>query len=162
MKKIDLTILKGAIFSDDGKYRYTLWRVWNPLKDMLLYIGLNPSTANGLSNDPTVTRNIRRAYDNGFGGLFHGNLHGLISSNPSILLTDPVPVGELNDYYLKQMIEISKCQLCGWGSFGPVKKRAPIVLAMCKEPYCLGFNKDGQPKHPLYVSYDVPMIKITN
>ena len=57
------------------------------------------------------------------------------------------------------MIAISTKHLCGWGSFKPVKQRASTVLNMLKEPYCLGVNRDGQPKHPLYVGYDVPMVK---
>jgi len=159
MYKLDLTQSTGAIFSDDGKYRYALWRIWNINYPPLLAIGLNPSMAGETRNDPTVTRNMVRADRNDFGGLLQANLYGYISTNPDALLGDGDFIGEYTDYYLKQMIALSGRQLCGWGSFKPVTKRTPVVLAMIKEPYCLGINKDGQPKHPLYISYNVPMIK---
>ena len=158
MKDIDLNNLKGAIFSDDRKYRYALWRVWNLSRPILLQIGLNPSVANEIKDDPTITRGIVRADRNGFGGFIMANLYAFISTKPEALLGDDDFVGEFTDYYLKQMIELSERQLCGWGSFKPVAKRASIILSMLKDPYCLGSNVDGQPKHPLYVGYNVPMM----
>jgi hypothetical protein len=124
-----------------------------------MVICLNPSKASEIMSDPTVTRNMRRASNEGFGGLLMANLYAFVSTDPKALLNNGDSVGELTDYYLKQMIELSERQLCGWGSFKPVSHRAPIVLAMIKEPYCLGINADGQPKHPLYIGYDKPMVK---
>jgi len=159
MREIDLNILKSAIFSDDGKYRYALWRVWNINRPMLMQIGLNPSKAGAEINDPTVTRNMIRSYNCGYGGLFQANLYAYVSTVPEVLLGDGDFIGEFTDDYMRRMISMSSRQLCGWGSFPPVAKRAATVLAMLKEPYCLGINKDGQPKHPLYISYDSPMVR---
>jgi len=159
MKDIDLSIPKGAIFSDDREYRYALWRVWSTTKPMLMTIGLNPSVAGELKDDPTITRLTSRAYKTGYGGLLMSNLYAFVSTNPDRLLNNGNAVGELTDYYIKEMVKLSEVQLCGWGSFKPVVKRAPVVLAMLTEPYCLGVNTDGQPKHPLYISYDTPMVK---
>jgi len=159
MRKLELNIPKGAIFSDDRKYRYSLWRIWSPNKPLLMTIGLNPSVASEISDDPTITRLQSRAYKAGYGGLLMANLYAYISTNPYALLKGGDFIGEYTDYYLRQMIEMSDKQLCGWGSFNPVKYRASIILRMIKEPYCLGVNADGQPKHPLYVGYDMPMIK---
>lgn len=156
---LDLSNPKGAIFSEDGHFRYALWRVWSGIRPLLLLIGLNPSKAGAIRNDPTITRAIIRADKTGYGGLLMANLYGYVSTDPNALLADGDRIGELTDYYLGQMIAMSERQLCGWGSFAPVVKRAPIVLGMIKEPYCLGINADGQPKHPLYVGYDVPMIR---
>lgn len=158
MTVIDLNILSGAIFSDDRKYRYALWRVWNRNLSILMQVGLNPSTANEITGDPTITRSIHRAYILGFGAFLMANLYAYVSTNPNVLLKQGDFIGELNDYYIKQMVEMSERQLCGWGSFKPVSNRAPIVLPMLKNPYCLGINADGQPTHPLYVGYDVSMM----
>ena len=165
MKEIDLTIPQGAIFSDDGKYRYALWRVWSQARPILMCIGLNPSKAGAIISDPTVTRGCIRADREGFGGFFMGNLYGLVSTDPRELLTNGLfgwAVGELTDYYLRQMISLSAKHLCAWGSFKPVTYRAPMVLKMISEPYCLGVNSDGQPKHPLYVGYNVAMSRYNN
>ena len=160
--EIDLSVATGAIFSEDRKYRYALWRVWNPKLDLLLQIGLNPSKAAELRNDPTITRGIVRANRNRFGGFLMGNIYAYVSTDPNALLQKGDFIGELNDYYLRKMLELSNGKaLCGWGSFKPVSLRAPQVLKMIREPYCLGINADGQPKHPLYVGYDVPMTKYT-
>lgn len=160
MKQIDLTIPKGAIFSDDRKYRYALWRIWSNNRPLLMLIGLNPSKANEFINDPTITRGIVRADKNRFGGLLMGNLYAFVSTDPNELLKNSDFVGEFTDYYLQKMLELSNSKaLCGWGSFKPVTLRAPIVLSFIKEPYCLGVNADGQPKHPLYVSYNTPMVR---
>ena len=162
MKKyqiIDLSILKGAIFSDDRKYRYALWRVWNINRPILLQIGLNPSKAGEIISDPTITRGVVRADKEGFGGFLMANLYAYVSTNPDALLKNGDFIGEHTDYYLRQMIEMSARQLCGWGSFKPVQNRASVVLNMIQDPYCLGINRDGQPKHPLYVGYNVSMVK---
>ncbi len=158
-KKIDLSLLKGAIFSEDRKYRYVLWRIWNS-RPLLLSIGLNPSIASELTDDPTITREISRAAREGFGGLLKSNLYAYVSINPDILLRyDIDSVGSENDSYLKYMIEMAGRTVCTWGSFPAAKKRAKVVLGMIPEPYCFGVNRDGQPKHPLYLNYSVPMVR---
>ena len=159
MKVIDLNIDKGAIFSDDRRFRYALWRVWDRARPRLLIIGLNPSTAAELNNDSTVTRGISRANKVGFGGFLMGNLYAYVTTDPKVLLGSDDFVGEFTDYYLRRMIAMSSRQLCGWGSSPPVIKRASAVLSMMTEPYCLGVNKDGQPKHPLYIGYGMRMMR---
>lgn len=168
MKPIDLTIPKGAIFSDDGKFRYVLWRSTNGMtlfdnnSKIRLQIGLNPSKAGAEINDPTIERGVRRAYMDGFGIFVQLNLYAYTSTDPRELLKGGYYVGEDNDAYIKLMIELALSSggqiVVAWGSFLPVYKRAPEILKMIPEPYCLGKNAGGQPKHPLYVSYDTPMV----
>lgn len=160
MKTIDLSLLKGAIFSDDGRYRYALWRVWKQSPKLLMFIGLNPSKANQWFNDPTITRLVVRADKDGFGGLLAANLYAMVSTNPNDLLTRENPVGNDTDDYLKQMIDMSDKVLCAWGTFPAAKARAEIVLKMVSAPHCLGTNRDGTPKHPLYIPYDQKIMAI--
>ena len=70
--------ISGALFSDDSrKYRYALWRIWDSSLDTLLFIGLNPSTAAHVQDDPTIRRLVGFAKAWGFGGLYAGNLSAL-------------------------------------------------------------------------------------
>ena len=164
MKLPDFSILKSAIFSEDRKYRYALWRIWNINRPMRLQIGLNPSSANELMDDPTITRGVVRASKDGFGGFIQANLYSYVSTNPKRLLELPEleAIGTENEDYLKFLVGISGQTVCGWGSFPAAIKRAPAVLKMIAEPYCLGINADGQPKHPLYIGYDVPVKRFCN
>ncbi len=157
---LDLSSLKGAVFSDDRAFRYVLWRIWSPERGLLLSIGLNPSTANERKDDPTVTRDIARAAKAGYGGLLKANLYAYVSSSPEALLGKfSYIVGQENDAYLKEMIALSARQVVCWGSFPAAKLRAPAVLKMIAEPYCYGVNADGEPKHPLYLPYVTPLEK---
>jgi len=158
-KRIDLSIPQGAIFSDDRRYRYVLWRVWNPSLPVFMQVGLNPSKADEIRSDPTITRGIVRADRNGFGAFLMGNLDAYVSTDPKALLNNGYAVGEFTDYYIKEMVKLSSVQLCGWGSFKGMAERAGEVFKMLPNPFCLGVNADGQPKHPLYVGYEVEMKK---
>lgn len=54
---------RGAQFSDCSNYRYRLWRTWDKKKDFILFLMLNPSTADAMKNDPTVYGCENRAKD---------------------------------------------------------------------------------------------------
>jgi len=69
-------MLGSAVFSRDGRYRYALRRVWDDGKPAVLFVGLNPSTADAHRDDATIRRCTRFARDWGFGQLLVGNLFG--------------------------------------------------------------------------------------
>lgn len=146
----------GAIFSEDRKYRYALWRSWNGLP-RVMFIGLNPSTANENEDDPTIRRVIRFARDWGYGGVFMMNLFGIVSSNPKYLLTCPDPIGD-NDKYLELYSQSSKEIVFAWGNFKEAEQRAKEIVAKFKFATCLGRNANGTPKHPLYISADTKQV----
>lgn len=158
MNDIDLTLPKGAAFSADRRFRYALWRVWNR-RPLLMFIGLNPSKAGEMADDPTITRMVARAFRGGYGGLLVANLFAYVSTDPTALLGRDDLVGEMTDQYLRHMVSITERQLCGWGSFLAAAKRAAAVYQMLTNPACLGVNADSQPKHPLYLPYSTPMVR---
>ena len=82
---INLNTDKGAIFSANKKYRYLLWRCWNPELPKVLFIGLNPSTANATDNDATTRRIDSLSKQLGFGGFVLGNCFPYIATNPKDL-----------------------------------------------------------------------------
>ncbi len=58
----------GAIFSECKKYRYLLWRIWDRSKPLVMFIGLNPSIADGETDDPTIRRCKAFVRSWGYGG----------------------------------------------------------------------------------------------
>ena len=50
-----------------------------------MFIGLNPSTANEITNDPTIRRVQRFAFDWGYGGVYMMNLFAYITAYPKEL-----------------------------------------------------------------------------
>ncbi len=157
-QQIDLAQPQGAIFSDDAKYRYALWRIWSQARPLLMFVGLNPSKAGQISNDPTITRLMVRADREGYGGLLAANIYGMVTTNPRKLLEDDDPVGPETDDYLRQMLTLTEGKaLCGWGAFSAAKLRTTAMLKMIPQPYCLRLNADGSPQHPLYINYGVKM-----
>ncbi|GAJ16610.1 unnamed protein product, partial [marine sediment metagenome] len=84
----------GAVFADDRTHRLYLWRRWNKQGPWVMFIGLNPSTADERLNDPTVRRCIGFAEKWGYGGMFMCNVFTLISTDPKKLNVEtPIAIG---------------------------------------------------------------------
>ena len=95
---------RGAKFSLDRVYRYRLWRFWDKRKGIVLFIGLNPSTADEKVNDPTIRRCIGYAMDWGYGGMLMGNIFAYRNTYPETLKICGVdPIGIENDTELRAM-----------------------------------------------------------
>lgn len=147
--------ISGALFSQpDRCFRYALWRTWRPSVDRLLFIGLNPSTANQYKDDPTVTRLVNLAKAWGFGSVFVGNLFSYVSSWPGDLEKSEAQeaLGDLNDTALAEMRTLCNKVMVGWGDYGkPFNDRINRVLGIIGPPvYCIKTNRSGEPVHPLY------------
>lgn len=148
----------GAVFSPCGKYRYRLWRRWDERLPMLAFLMLNPSVAGEVNNDQTVTRCIKRAQLGGFGAVEVINLFALVSTDPRALYNPEVdPIGPENDAAIAQVARAAGQLVCAWSNHGRYLARERHVLGMLKKigvtPHVLMLNKDGTPRHPLYVSY---------
>ena len=152
-------MIKGADFSEDGLYRYSLWRIWDESKPIIMFVGLNPSTANEETNDATIRRVISMAKRWNFGGVYMMNCFPFISTNPYELIHSGS--NDVNDQWLR---DISlKCQdiIFAWGAFDIVKEtgRDQELTQMFPGAMALVINKDGSPRHPLYVPSSVKPIK---
>ncbi len=159
----DLAGERGCILSDCGSYRYRLWREWDRSRPELAFLMLNPSTADHLADDPTITRCLTRAIASGFGRLEAANLFPLRATNPDELLTHADPIGPRKgsataDGAVMDAIDRASMVICAWGAHQAAAERAVEVLRiirMCgmrRKLYHLGLNQDGSPKHPLYIA----------
>ena len=81
---------KGATFSIDRKHRYSLWRIWDAELPFVMFIGLNPSTANEDENDATIRSVERISKSNGYGGFYMMNCFAYISTDPKLLMHNPM------------------------------------------------------------------------
>lgn len=148
----------GAILSEDREYRYVLWRIWDTSKPSVMFIGLNPSTADESIDDPTIRRCINYARSWGYGAIYMTNLFALRSSKPSELYNSKNPIGDENDKFLLNFQ--NKCDLvvACWGNHGSFMNRSSDIKELFNQIKCFGTNQTGQPKHPLYLKKDVQLI----
>jgi hypothetical protein len=150
-----------AVFSDCRNYRYSLWRVWDNEKPLVAFIGLNPSTANETKNDPTIRRVVQFAQDWNFGGVCMLNLFAIVSADPSILKTHHDPIKD-NDASLVNIGGRCGAVVFAWGNFKEATERAKEIVRMFPKAICLGVNKNGTPKHPLYIARKTEPVYFSN
>jgi len=155
---MDLFEDNNALFSEDRKYRYVLWRIWDRTRPMIMFIGLNPSTANENDDDPTIRRVKEFARQWGYGGIYMLNLFTFITAYPKELRESNYPT-QLADWYIRVYSEKSEKVILMCGSFPIAEKRLKEVKANLSESFCFGKNKNGSPKHPLYLKKDTKLIK---
>ena len=148
----------GAEFSECRKYRYALWRIWDAGKPFVMFVGLNPSTANEHDNDPTIKSVMRIAQNNGFGGVYMVNCFPYISTDPKAL--NEFGNTASNDHWLYKSAAKCKDIVFAWGSFDVVKElgRDIELKGMFPNAKALHVNKDGSPKHPLYCKSNTDLI----
>ena len=149
MKKI---IYSDALFSKDRFYRYALWRIWDKSLPKILFIGLNPSTADEIKDDPTNRRCKRYAQDWGFGGYIMSNIFAYRSTNPKILKEIKDPIGPDNNYWLQKLDKEAILTIGAWGNHGKLLNREEEIINLIDNLYCLKITKEGHPSHPLYLS----------
>lgn len=168
---------KGAILSADGRYRYFLWREWhgthdpknwewiygkdgdgNPLGQpkACVFIMLNPSTADGDVDDPTIRRCVSYAQRWKYERLEVVNLFAYRTTKPNEMLAlnhDDDPVGSRNQEYFDRIIESAGIIICAWGAHGGYLGQDETAMGWLggKMVYALGLTKDGYPRHPLYL-----------
>jgi hypothetical protein len=147
----DFEPVAGARISEDGQYRYVLWRRLKPKGKTVLFIGLNPSTADAEADDPTVRAMMSFARRWNCGLLIIGNLMAYRATDPKKLRGVTDPVGPENAMHLLKMHAMADICVAAWGnggSFGGLGRSVYEVLA--QPVFCLGINKTGHPLHPLY------------
>ena len=154
---------KGATISDCGKYRYNLTRTWAAGK-AVMFIGLNPSTANADEDDPTIRKCVNFADRWGYSSIVMTNLFAYRATDPKEMKKADDPVGPANDLFLEEESFGADLIVCAWGANGDYLQRDDSVVHLLKHQCgfdlkCLKLTKDGHPWHPLYVKYDTPLIE---
>lgn len=161
----DLLVRKGAALSECGRYRWWLSRIWDDTRPSLVWILLNPSTADTARDDPTIRKCMGFAQRWGHGGIVVVNLFcWRLTDSKELLRVDPaLVVGELADQNIlwsaTATLAGNRRVIAGWGTLGGHLGRDQHVLALLRANgiavECLGITQGGFPRHPLYTSYGV-------
>jgi hypothetical protein len=159
-----VTVIKGAVVSNCGLYRYELTRRW-AAGPLMTWVMLNPSTADAEVDDPTIRRCMSFAQRDGFPGIRVVNLFALRATKPVHLTHHPDPFGPLNRRYLSTAIEAANDVVVGWGAwYGTHAIDLPLrfdVVGHAEDVdvpvWCLGTTAAGAPRHPLYVRGDTSL-----
>jgi len=144
-----------VLFDELKEHRLKLTCKWDDTLPRCLYIMLNPSTADTNRCDRTLNRCISFAKDNGLGSIVVVNLYSFRTSNPQLLWEAIVQSHPENAENVKQAIDEAETVIAAWG--GQVKRKDSFswVLDHAKKSektvHCLGRNKSGTPRHPLYL-----------
>ncbi len=150
----------SALISKCGQYRYLLTREFQDVSwttHKVVFVMLNPSTADAEQDDPTIRKCLKFARALGYAGIVVANLYALRSTDPKQLWKHPEPVGYENDGILRGLAHKHLDIVCAWGNNAKpdrVKKFYEFMTSYDAHLLCLGTNKNGSPRHPLYLKDD--------
>jgi len=159
--------MQSASFSDCYKYRWTLTRCLTVGAanyrhiPYVAYIGLNPSTADAINDDPTMRRLRHFTRKAGYAKFIMLNLFAFRATIPKDMKAAEDPIGCGNTgTILSVTAESETCAMtvACWGTHGSFMNRGGEVTDLLQrhgvELRCFGRNADGSPKHPLYLPND--------
>lgn len=152
-------MFRGAQISNEGNYRYRLWRRWDETKPYVGFLMLNPSTADARCDDRTIRKCIRFAQSWGFGGIEVCNLFAWRAQNPSEIKHVADPIGDRNDAAIEVLFAKVPMVVAAWGNDGNYLERSAIVAKKyAGRLHILKLNKSGEPSHPLFLPGDTEPI----
>lgn len=132
--------------------RYYFRVTWDPSKRMLGYLLLNPSTADGVDDDPTSRFLKAFAEAKGFGGIIIVNVISIIEPKSKELDIYDYRNDPKNLRYIRRMLQHSDQVVVGWGKKG--KRAASRLLHLLNEHReKLQYFRDNKDKSPTQATY---------
>jgi hypothetical protein len=169
--KVRLRLAPGvrgdAVMSADGRYRQIMRRWIGEAfpERYIVFVGMNPSTADATVDDPTCAREWTLARREGFSGMIKCNVGDYRATDPKTLLAPGVAaVSDANLPAIREAAAHADTVVLCHGRLNRALAEAgrELVAALDKdgvELWCLGVNADGSPKHPLYLRADTPLVR---
>ena len=152
------------LYSPDMAHRYAFGRWWGDrdLTTTDVWVLLNPATGDTEQRRrPTLERCIARSRGAGRSGLVIVNLFAHRHTDPRTLRHAADPVGPANDDVLRSLTTAAPTTIAAWGAHGRLHGRSRAVGSLLDRPLCLGTTRHGEPRHPLYVAGDAPLVPWT-
>lgn len=157
----------SAIISTCGKYRYRLDRQLT-MGDGPVYafFGINPSTADASLDDATVRKWTGFCKRWGASRYIVGNVFAYRATDVKALATVEDAFGDDIGEHITDIIEESDILVPCWGNMSKVPPKLQwafdvlmdALLSSGKPVRHFGLTKAGDPKHPLMLGYDTPLL----
>lgn len=136
MKTEKASVKCEAVFSDDGKHRYSWYREWNKSKPTACIIMIAPSNASVISCDLSTMLCINQAEQLGYGAAWIVNLF----SRASVSIRGREKIGPLTteetDKYILTCAERADTVILAWGQISKsskaIQEREKEVLTLLK------------------------------
>jgi hypothetical protein len=154
---------------NSSEFRFRLWRIWDNTLPMAMVIGLNPSTADHLRNDPTVALCCNDARHWGCGGLCMMNIWAYRATEPAQMkrfykMFCPVrkfgETGIINEDRLVKMALTCKPVVAAWSGHGDYLTQGEKIynlLSRRRELLCYRRLSNGEAGHPLYLKRPITL-----
>lgn len=164
---------RGAVISPCGRYRYHLWRRWGE-GPAITFIMLNPSTADGLQDDPTIRKCMGFARRLGATSIRVGNLFAYRATDPAELRRAGFPQGIDNEPWLERLAACAHANnepvICAWGAHArslQAQRQVETVRRILTRVrglvplhvFALRKLADGTPAHPLMLPYSTELVR---
>lgn len=152
---------RSAELSPCGQYRYLLTRRLMEGQGVVVFVMLNPSTADGTVDDATIRRCIGFAGDWGYRELRVVNLFAWRATRPKDMLRAVDPVGPDGDAWIQRTCQDADRVVCAWGAHNAmlVRWRATAVKKLLQDDghvlHHLGLSAAGAPRHPLFLLREI-------
>lgn len=158
---------EAILSSYDKLYRYGLSRVWDPTLNTMVWVMLNPSTADASLDDQTIRKCCGFARLHGCGSIVVVNLFAYRSTDPKQLTKVQDPAGPANLLMLTTTLDAARQRgwrvVAGWGrlpsrSIGALADLSVRRVAQATGVRCFGVTRDGSPRHPCMLGYATPLV----
>jgi len=159
--------VSSAIFNRGGTHRHILVRDIQDGGPVVGFFGVNASTADGKREDQTTRKWNGFSYRNGFSKYLVANPFDYIATDVNDLAKCPKPCSSVNLRYIQQVLDEAEILIPCWGNRGKVPRHLwpkldelkMMIFATLKPVLIFGLTKTGDPKHPLMLPYDTPLVE---
>ena len=154
MKEFDIYEPKDP--EEQEKFRYALGKNCKSCEEMVICIGLNPSTATDKIPDRTFNKIRKIVEHNEYDDFVILNICPQRSSNPKNVKYNEDDATKNCKIIQKYLDKYPKAPIwCAWGNNIYLeeleKYRAKVEeMISTRECFCTSVNKTGEPKHPLF------------
>lgn len=161
----DLLLRSSAVISPCGTWRWRLDREVAATGIVILYSGINGSTATGDEEDQTTMKWRGFTLRNNGCRYIAVNPFGFRAKDVRDLARAADPIGPENDRYIREAIDEADVLVPCWGNRSKAPKHLryrfdfmlDLMFGSGKPVKVFGFTNAGDPKHPLMLGYDTPL-----